>query len=350
MNVRCPSCETLYRVDPAKVPDEGVRASCATCGVVFLVSQRTSDEHMRRPPEADLPAAGAPDTGVTSVAAGAPPAPEPSLAPPAPPEPPAAPGPVFEIGGEPLPAEVSEGEDALGVAAPAGDGAAAGPVDLTDYPAPPAAGWPAEQAQLPEEPQPSGAPRFELSTTKQQSGGETERAGKPEEPQQPRFSRPFIAPSTGSVTEPRRAPGGPMRPSAPVFRPTPGMPVRTSPVPEPPQRTAPPTARVEQETPPVRAGAPESAQARRPLNPFLSRDPKQKARRLARALVSDMIVYQPKKRQDALEAGTLKDVFEEEIKKSWEEYVQQVGEELANSTGYFAEALIDILAGGRQIF
>jgi hypothetical protein len=107
---------------------------------------------------------------------------------------------------------------------------------------------------------------------------------------------------------------------------------------------------VEQETSPARTGAPEPAQAKRPLNPFLSRDPKQKARRLARALVSDMIVYQPKKRQDALEAGTLKDVFEEEIKKSWEEYVQQVGEETANSTDYFTEALNDILAGGRQIF
>ena len=89
---------------------------------------------------------------------------------------------------------------------------------------------------------------------------------------------------------------------------------------------------------------------KRPVNPFLSKDPKQKARRLARALVSDMIVYQPKKRQDALEAGNLKDSFDEEIKKSWEEYVQQVGEDLANSTDFFTEALNDILAGGRQVF
>ena len=63
-----------------------------------------------------------------------------------------------------------------------------------------------------------------------------------------------------------------------------------------------------------------------------------------------MIVYQPKKRQDALEAGTLKEDFDEEIKKSWEEYVQQVGEELAKSTDFFNEALNDILAGGRQVF
>ena len=90
--------------------------------------------------------------------------------------------------------------------------------------------------------------------------------------------------------------------------------------------------------------------SRRPVNPFLSKDPKQKARRLARALVSDMIVYQPQKRQDALADGTLKESFDEEIKKSWEEYVDQIGNELATQTDFFKEALNDILAGGNEIF
>jgi hypothetical protein len=41
-------------------------------------------------------------------------------------------------------------------------------------------------------------------------------------------------------------------------------------------------------------GAGAGAETRkRPINPFLHQDPQQKARRLARALVSDMIVYQP---------------------------------------------------------
>jgi len=70
---------------------------------------------------------------------------------------------------------------------------------------------------------------------------------------------------------------------------------------------------------------------------------------LARALVSDMIVYQPEKRQRALAAGNVKEAFDEEIKKSWEEYVQQVGTELANSTPFFNEALNEILAGGQKI-
>ena len=86
------------------------------------------------------------------------------------------------------------------------------------------------------------------------------------------------------------------------------------------------------------------------MNPFLSQDPALKARRLARALISDMVVYHPAKRQDGLRDGNLKQLFEDEIKKSWEEYADQVGQEVAGSTPYFREALNEILAGGRQIF
>jgi hypothetical protein len=90
--------------------------------------------------------------------------------------------------------------------------------------------------------------------------------------------------------------------------------------------------------------------ASRPINPFLANDPSQKARRLARALVSDMVVYHPAKRREALRSGTLKQAFEEEIGKSWEEYVEQVGRELAESTTHFTDALNDILADGQPVF
>ena len=63
-----------------------------------------------------------------------------------------------------------------------------------------------------------------------------------------------------------------------------------------------------------------------------------------------MIVYQPEKRQKALEAGNLKEAFAEEIRKSWEEYVEQVGEAMATSTPFFNDALNEILAGGQQLF
>ena len=63
-----------------------------------------------------------------------------------------------------------------------------------------------------------------------------------------------------------------------------------------------------------------------------------------------MIAYQPERRQQALAAGELKQAFADEIKKSWEEYVEQVGPDLANSTNYFTDALNEILAGGQRIF
>ncbi|HXI97650.1 MAG TPA: hypothetical protein VNG73_01820, partial [Gemmatimonadaceae bacterium] len=90
--------------------------------------------------------------------------------------------------------------------------------------------------------------------------------------------------------------------------------------------------------------------ARRPLNPFLSKDPNQRAKRLARALVSDIITYHPAKHAEGLRDGTLKQLFREEIKKSFEEYIAQVGQPLAESTTYFQEALNEVLAAGKKIF
>jgi L-amino acid N-acyltransferase YncA len=88
----------------------------------------------------------------------------------------------------------------------------------------------------------------------------------------------------------------------------------------------------------------------RVINPFLVQDPQVKARRLARALISDLISYHPAKRAQGLKDGTLKQIFEEEIKKSYEEYVAQVGPDIAKSTSHFTDALNEILAGGQKIF
>ena len=88
----------------------------------------------------------------------------------------------------------------------------------------------------------------------------------------------------------------------------------------------------------------------RPVNPFMVQDPKQKARRLARALISDLVVYHPEKRQQGLRDGTLGQLFKDEIEKSWQEYVEQVGPELAKTTPFWTEALNEILAGGNKMF
>ena len=85
----------------------------------------------------------------------------------------------------------------------------------------------------------------------------------------------------------------------------------------------------------------------RSINPFLNADPGQRARRLARALVSDLVAYHPQKREEGLRDGTLRQLFREEIKKSYEEYVEQVGREVAEGSPHFQDALNEILAGGR---
>jgi hypothetical protein len=83
---------------------------------------------------------------------------------------------------------------------------------------------------------------------------------------------------------------------------------------------------------------------------FGSRDPAARAQRMARALVSDIVAYHPKKREESLARGTMRQDFREEIMKSWEEYVAQVGVETAKSTPYFRDALNAILAKGQSVF
>jgi hypothetical protein len=114
--------------------------------------------------------------------------------------------------------------------------------------------------------------------------------------------------------------------------------------PAPAARTGIPTPR------PGASVSPSPTPTRAPINPFLANDPNAKAKRLARALVSDIVTYFPQKRDEGLRDGTLKQLFRDEIKKSYEEYVEQVGRDFAESTTHFQEALNDVLAGGKQIF
>lgn len=101
---------------------------------------------------------------------------------------------------------------------------------------------------------------------------------------------------------------------------------------------------------PAPAGSSAPATPSRSINPFLSNDPNVKAKRLARALVSDIVAYFPQKREEGLRNGTLKQLFREEIKKSYEEYVDQMGKEFAEATTHFQDALNEVLAGGKKLF
>lgn len=279
MNVTCPNCATVYRVDPAKVPDTGVRARCSVCNAVFAVRR---DELVGARP-ASVPAGTV--AGHVTPTAPSPAAPEPTAETPRP----RAPAPATGAVSAPASATAAPATPARATPAPAAPAAAAGPAS-------------------PPSPSTPGRP-----------------AG---------FSPPAVP---VAATRPATPPGpqAPVPPASPAVRPTPAFAAPTS----------------------APAGTPAPSQARpaagpgtRPVNPFLSQDPALKARRLARALISDMVVYHPAKRQEGLRDGTLKQLFEDEIKKSWEEYADQVGREVADRTPYFKEALNEILAGGRQIF
>ena len=41
MNVSCPDCRSIFRVDPGKVPPSGVRARCSVCGGVISIPAPT---------------------------------------------------------------------------------------------------------------------------------------------------------------------------------------------------------------------------------------------------------------------------------------------------------------------
>jgi hypothetical protein len=60
--------------------------------------------------------------------------------------------------------------------------------------------------------------------------------------------------------------------------------------------------------------------------------------------------YHPERQEIGLREGRLKELFQDELKKSWQEYVEQVGIEVAKSTPYFRDALNEILAKGKKVF
>jgi hypothetical protein len=62
------------------------------------------------------------------------------------------------------------------------------------------------------------------------------------------------------------------------------------------------------------------------------------------------VVYHPQRREEGLKNNTLRQLFDEEIKKSYEEYVDQLGKEFAESTTHFNDALNEILANGQKVF
>ena len=72
------------------------------------------------------------------------------------------------------------------------------------------------------------------------------------------------------------------------------------------------------------------------------RDP-EIARRIARAVVSDIALYNAKKVEEGISNDTLFDLLKMEIEEGKEYYRGRVDPELARSANYFNEALVDVL-------
>jgi len=83
---------------------------------------------------------------------------------------------------------------------------------------------------------------------------------------------------------------------------------------------------------------------------FGRRSPADKAKSLARSLVSDLIAYNPEKHKEARAGENLQEVFGEEIEKSLKEYQEQVDADVMAEGSFFNDALNSILAEGQDIF
>ena len=317
MNVSCPDCRSIFRVDPAKVPPAGVRARCSVCGGVISIPAPTGQS---------TPPMGSQRTSPSSS--------EPAQAPP-----------------RPTPPKSDWNTAIFGETAQRTPAAPSSSAPSAPRPAgPPQQPWSADVPAVPR-PRPESIERTTAAATATPPSPASGLPGftpAPQTPAHPPFKPSGIAPRPTPVAPPAPSQAGapPFVPSSP--RPaTPPSSSRPGASPSAPFNTTPPRPSTPSSTATPATG---DAGARRPLNPFLSKDPNQRAKRLARALVSDIITYHPAKHAEGLRDGTLKQLFREEIKKSFEEYIAQVGQPLAEGTTYFQEALNEVLAAGKKIF
>lgn len=354
MNVTCPSCMAVFRVDPAKIPAAGVRARCSECGGLIGVDAAAGDDFLDAPlPD---PASGGDAAALRSPSAeGTGTVPSPGL-----------PGVQTrgEVGGGGTPGNggglPAEAAPLSRRASAAAEGAEATPGGLQhDQPA--AVTDQGPDSALGDRPaRAAGDSAFRLRVDDAEGTGtvhgslgaghgmkptpaESHAAPPPRLPTPPRgvLARPSVVPrASDTLDRPRSGP------TTVVATPSTGPSITPADAGGVPEHAR--GERAAADWPAANAAA--ASAPRRAINPFLSSDPHQRARRLARALVSDMIAYHPQKRDEGLRAGTLPQLFREEIKKSYEQYVEQVGREFARDTNHFREALNEILAGGSPTF
>ena len=76
----------------------------------------------------------------------------------------------------------------------------------------------------------------------------------------------------------------------------------------------------------------------------------ERARRLARSLAKDILLYHKEEVERGIKEGNLAAILRNEIKKSWQFFKRQVGEDVLKEKNYFKDALNEILGEGKEIF
>jgi hypothetical protein len=69
----------------------------------------------------------------------------------------------------------------------------------------------------------------------------------------------------------------------------------------------------------------------------------EEAKRLARTILSDIVLYNQAKVKEGIEKDTLFEVLTEELAEGKKYYETMVDEEIRNSTNFFNEAVVDVL-------
>lgn len=75
-----------------------------------------------------------------------------------------------------------------------------------------------------------------------------------------------------------------------------------------------------------------------------------RARRLAKALASDLVLYNKARVEQGIRDGNIAQLLGPEIRRSWEYYCQQIPKHIVESTDYFKEQLNTIVGRGKKLF
>lgn len=69
----------------------------------------------------------------------------------------------------------------------------------------------------------------------------------------------------------------------------------------------------------------------------------ERAKRLARAIVSDILMYNPEKIQEGIENDSLFETIEDELEEGRELFKQRVSPEVVDSNNFYDLAIVDVL-------